>query len=493
MTLNTGFSIVNCAAAEEGLTYRMKYRLNEENALRFALFHLLTLLSLFGPAVLASAAVNVTNGSLGLQLSNGATNDVWANPPALNSVFDRWVGDAHLLANPYAWHTTLVMPQDASLTATFKPAPDWSTTNHTLNGLAPSDPNAVNLIYYFPANPAGVIFFFNGARARASGFFTEAESFTFARDAVAAGYAVASLDSGGGLGKSWDITFSSSNLDVGNVRASLNYFISLGLMTTNTPKFATGMSAGGFFAPIPAYYLQFNACALWCSSGAPRSTGATVFNFTTVPTIWNLARNDDLYNHKAFLADATTNLALLAGRGVAGELRENQPSPVYPQRFTRIDGLTAADSQNIHDQLKAAGLLDAVDFLISSPFNNSNHWLGALPGYAPYTNAIQNQLNSCYSEHHFFSDLGNQTLQFFGARRPPVPGHVEVVTITRQPGVTVKLTIAAAPGQSYRVQASDGLRTWTDIFTNTDAGGTFDFTDANSPAMTSRFYRAISP
>src|SRR5439155_3305012 len=178
----------------------------------------------------------------------------------------------------------------------------------------------------------------------ASGFFRETESFAFARDAVAADYAVAALDSGGGPGRSWDTTFAASNVDVANVRTAVTYFISAGLMATNTPKYATGMSAGGFFAPSPAYFLGFNACAIWCSSGAPKSTGTTVFNVTTVPTIWNLARNDDLYNHKAFLDDAANNLALLGARGIAGEVRENPPSPVYPQRFARIQGLTAADS-----------------------------------------------------------------------------------------------------------------------------------------------------
>ena len=472
----------------------MKFNRNRVSKLRFPLFALAAFLLRLLPLATAQAAVALTNGSLGLQVAVGATNDVWANPPPADTVFDRWVGDINLAANPYAWHTTVVMPTNgASLTATFKAAPSWLTHTNTLNALPPGDPNAVNLIYYLPTNSAGVIFFFNGARGAASGFFAEAESFTFARDAVSAGYGVAALDSGSGPGKSWTTTLAANNVDVVNVQAALNSFIALGLMTTNTPKFAAGMSAGGFFAPIPAYFLRFNACAIWCSSGAPRSPGTTAFNLTTVPTIWNLGRNDDLFNHTAFLSDATNNLALLAARGVVGEVRENPPSPVYPRRFLRIAGLSAADSQAIHDQLKSAGLLDVFDYLVSNPMNNGNQWQSALSGYTSYFGGIQNQLNSCYSEHHFFSDFGNKTLQFFGAHRSPAARPGEISALTKLANGAIKLTIRADPGQNYLVQASPDFGIWTPIFTNTYSGGTFDCLDAGLPNVSNRFYRTISP
>ena len=470
----------------------MKSSSRDKNSRYLAMLLLAVVLPLFLPSLRALGTVMVTQGTLGLQVIAGATNDIWAEPPPANSVFDRWVGDSPLLANPYAWHTMLVMPSnEASLTATFKPSNAWFPATNLLNGLDPGDQNAVNLIYYFPANPSGVIFFFNGARGSASDFFTETESSTFARDAAVAGYGVAALDTADRLGKSWDTRMTTSNADIVNVQAALDYFIGQGLMRSNTARFATGMSAGGFFAPLPAYFLQFNACALWCSSGAPRSASPTVFNLTAVPTLWNLAQNDDRYNHKAFLADSSNNLALLAGRGVAGELREHAPSPVYPGRFRRIEGLTAADSQTIYDQLKEAALLDPWDFLVSSPFNNGNHWLGVVSGYSAYTNAIQNQLNTCYSEHHFFSDFGNDTLRFFGEHRPPVPSRGRILARATKGGIG--LMIPADPGQTYRLQASDDLQSWTAVLTNGSAGGTFDFSDIDSPLRARGFYRTISP
>src|SRR6266478_5909668 len=166
----------------------MKSGRNNANRLLYAPFLLAFILLLIFLPTPAPGSITATNGSAGLQVQAGTTNDVWADQPASGQVFDRWIGDAELLDNPYAAHTTLVMPALASLTATFRTNPVWSPTTNILNGLAPGDPSAVNLIYYFPSNSAGLIFLFNGARASAAAFFTEGESLTFMRDAVAAGY-----------------------------------------------------------------------------------------------------------------------------------------------------------------------------------------------------------------------------------------------------------------------------------------------------------------
>ena len=433
--------------------------------------------------------LTITDGALGLQTVPGQTNHVWADPPPPDQVFDRWTGDIQLLADPWAWHTTATMPAaSASITATFRSAPVWTATTYILNGLAANDPNAVRLIFYFPPNPVGVIFRFHGSGGSAASFFSKVEDFAFARDAVAAGYAVAALDSADRTSKQWASPATAVNLDVVNVQAAINYFIGLGLMTTNTPKFSSGMSNGGGFAPKPAYFLGFNACAVWCAVGAPM----VLFNVTTVPTIWNLARNDDLYDHTDFLPNATTNLANLTARGIAGELRENTVSPVYPRRFLRIPGLSATNSQTIYDSLKSGGFLDAQDYLLTDP--GTSGWFASLPpGFDSYQGDIQDQLDCCYSAHKFFSDFGNRTLRFFGARRPPVNGRGSIRALNRDAGGEVLLTIAADDGQDYRVQASPDLAAWTTLFTNMYSGGTFDYADTAAPGFARRFYRTVSP
>lgn len=455
--------------------------------MRFLVFTFLVLVWL--RSVAPAQTLTVGNGALGLQTTPGATNHVWADPAPTNTVFDRWVGDVSVLTDAYAWHTTAIMPAtSAVVSATYKSAPAWSATTHILNGLAEGDPSAVRLIYYFPPNPVGVIFRFHGGGGTATSFFTKAEDFTFARDAAAAGYAVAALDSTDRVNKQWDSSGTSSNVDVASVQSAINYFVGLGLMTANTPKFAIGMSNGGGFAPKPTYYLGFRACGIFCSSGQP----AQIFNLTTAPTIWSLARNDDLYDHTTFLPNATTNLASLNAHGITGEIRENLPSPVYPRRFQRIAGFTAANSQTIYNSLKTGGFLDAQDFLLADP--NTSGWLAALPpGFAPYQSDIEGQLDCCYSAHQFYSDFDNKVLQLFGARRPPVAGRGAIRSIVRQPGGAILLTIAADAGQDYRVQASPDLAAWTTLFTSTYSGGTFDLMDATAPTYTRRFYRTVSP
>ncbi len=404
-----------------------------------------------GLAASGQGALTVNNGSLGRQTTPGATNHVWADPPPPNTVFDRWVGDANVLADPSAWHTTAVTPAtSAVITATYKSAPAWSPTTYILNGRAATDPNAIKLLYYFPPNPVGVIFRFHGSGGSADSLFAKVEDFTFARDAVAAGYAIVALDSTDRVNKQWDAAGTAANVDVVNVQAAIDYFIGLGLMTANTPKFSTGMSNGGGFAPKPAYFLGFRACGIFCSSGQP----AQIFTVTTVPTIWSLARNDDLYDHTTFLPNATANLASLNAQrpSVTGEIRENLPSPVYPRRFLRIPGLTAANSQTIYDSLRTGGFFDAQDFLLADPATSG--WFASLPaGFAPFQGDILSQLNCCYSAHQFYSDFDNKVLQFFAGA---TPGRlVNVSTRARvETGASVMIggfVVAGAAGTTARI------------------------------------------
>ena len=176
------------------------------------------------------ATLTANSGSLGLLTSPGATNHIWADATPTNMVFDRWVGNTNALADVYAWHTTAVMPTNsATVTATYKPAPIWPISTNILNGLKASNPNAIFLVNYFPPNPTGLIFCFHGTGGSAERIFgrDNVEYYQFLRDSVVAGYAVAALDSTDRVNKQWDGDSSSTNVDVLNVKASINYFISL--------------------------------------------------------------------------------------------------------------------------------------------------------------------------------------------------------------------------------------------------------------------------
>jgi hypothetical protein len=96
------------------------------------------------------------------------------------------------------------------------------------------------------------------------------------------------------------------------------------------------------------------------------------------------------------------------------------PSPVYPERFARIPGISVADSRLIHDALKAAGFLDARDFLVDDPYLNASGWHKAIP--APFDSGdtlfyVAEQLYGAWSAHGFYGEHFPRTMQFFDAAR----------------------------------------------------------------------------
>lgn len=54
------------------------------------------------------------------------------------------------------------------------------------------------------------------------------------------------------------------------------------------------------------------------------------------------------------------------------------------------------------------------------------------------------------------------------------------------------LTVTGPIGRTYEIQATQDLKTWTNIGTVTlGAGGVLNFTDTNAPAFSKRFYRTL--
>lgn len=195
-----------------------------------------------------------------------------------------------------------------------------------------------------------------------------------------------------------------------NVQAAINLFISRGWITSTTPVFANGVSNGGGFAPLVSRTLNFRATSIYISSGL-----ASVMPQTTVPTIYNLMQNDRVLGANG-IAQAYSYYQNLLARGVRAQYNVLTPSPVFPERFRRIAGLTAADSQNIYNALKQNGFLDARDFLINDPA--SSNWRNVIPSqYASYLTEISSQLTVCYAQHMFYSDYNRRVLDFFNASR----------------------------------------------------------------------------
>ena len=329
---------------------------------------------------------------------------VWADPAPAGMVFDQWTGDAFLLQNPRESHTKVRTSQlSITINATYRSAPTWTPTFETLNG--------IQMGSYFPPSHVGVIFHFHGQGGAANLLFNNLERRTFANEAVAEGYAVVALDSADRINRDWSTSNDlATNPDIQNVQAAINVFISRGLMTASTPVFAHGFSKGAGFAPRVSRALNFRATSMNLLAGTP-----DIINITTIPTIWCIAINDGTIMPGG-VAQSRNNYQNLLNRGVPAQYYLAVPSPVYPERFWRISGLTATDSQAIHAALRQGGYIDGRSFLVADP--DASGWESAIPvQYNSFVNSIRDQLRICYTEHTFFSDYDRRVLEFFNTYR----------------------------------------------------------------------------
>lgn len=180
-------------------------------------------------------------------------------------------------------------------------------------------------------------------------------------------------------------------------------------MSAAAPIFATGISNGGAFAPRVSRALNFRGTAIFIAAGT-----INVMSQTTIPTIWLLMQNDTVIGSEGS-QQALSNFQNLLGRGIPAQYNVLAPSPVYPERFWRIAGLTAQDSRLIYDALKQNGFLDGRDYLIQNP--KTSNWQNLIPAqFNSYSNEIASQLEICYTEHNFYSDYDRRVLDFFNAR-----------------------------------------------------------------------------
>lgn len=366
------------------------------------------LYSLFVVGVLCSltfaqrSTIDVNSGSGDGSYKGQPFVHVWADPAPAGMVFDRWIGDTVLVQKPKESHTKLRTSQlNISITATYKSAPSWTPTFETLNG--------IQIGYHFPTPRIGVIFHFHGQGGSANLLFNNLERRIFANEAVADGYAVVAIDSADRVIRDWSTSNDiATNPDIQNVQAAINLFISRGWMTSSTPVFAHGFSKGAGFSPRVARALNFRATSMNLLAGTP-----DIINITTIPTIWTIAINDGTIMAGG-VQQSRNNYQNLVNRGVSAEYHLAVPTPVYPERFWRISGLSAADSQAIHASLRQSGFIDGRNFLVADP--DTSGWENAIPAqYSSFTNSIRDQLRICYAEHTFFSDYNRRVLDFFNA------------------------------------------------------------------------------
>jgi len=86
---------------------------------------------------------------------------------------------------------------------------------------------------------------------------------------------------------------------------------------------------------------------------------------------------------------------------------------------------------------------------------------------------------------------------FSGNVPDPLPPNIPdaiTVSIALQPDGNPLITLSGSPDQTYVLQASFDMHSWTSISTNlTDANGLFTFEDTDAQNYPTRFYRGVAP
>jgi len=379
-----------------------------------------------------SFTVTVTGGSGSGTYRAGSTVHVWSSVSTTAGVALPWGGDSALLAEPAEWHTSFVMPsRDVSLVANSS-AQSIPLTVETFAG-ATSVPKTVR--YHFPAAMRGVVVFSHGTGGN-SGFIEGAESFPIALALVARSYGVVSTEAeesaAGDLNRDgkerWNTRAVTANADLGNLEAMFDSFEARGLIPAGTPKFALGMSAGGSFshflgtvgatAVASSYpHLRFDAVVSYCAD-ATASRSATT---STTPSAWFMCSAED--NPEVSNAEARANEATLRGRGIRTDYVEHPPSPLFDERFTRIEGITPSISAAMAAELRSAGFVDAAGF-ITVDGDQISATVVANPAAFPTISAqpkiaaVRSQLKTMRAEHSMYADFTQRNIDFFERSNP---------------------------------------------------------------------------
>lgn len=418
------------------------YTLSVLKSISCAYLIFLTLAFASAPQVLAGNLI-VNNGSGSGSYPASTKVTIWANPQedanTLNTtrapldanlpmrIFDRWVGDTAQIANVESPQTTVTMPaSDINITAQYKDAPRW-----------------LDVVTYFPDPHIGVIFMFHGMGGCAACFFDQTETRSFIQDATARGYAIVALNSYDRQTKAWNLEMQpANNPDLQRVAALRQALIGQGSISSADPTYLVGISSGGFFASLFTQsvqdYLKFpvEAMALYIASGNWNS----ILSAST-PTIFVAGVNDTLtlYNN------VQNSYAQLLSIDIPTQLISSTPSQLYPERFWRIEGLSALDSQTIYSAIDNAGFLDGKDYLLSNP--TTSGWEASLPAmYESYKDQVSNQLKVAFAEHSFMGHLNKPVFDFFAN---------PVTVINVEPSISEFAPTSGPPGTQITITGSN--------------------------------------
>ena len=379
-----------------------------------------------GPAEPASSdhfTVTVSNGYGGGTYEVGDTVHIFSDAYSANQLFDQWSGDVSLLDAPYEWHTWFIMPNRAvSLAWHLKNMTPFTLQYRQIMGRDRMKP----VYYYFPANTKGIVYLLHGTDGNASVLVAEYEWQQVIKALVYDGYGVVvteceestmHTDANGDGKLRWALlpVDTVANVDYANIGTITRDFYSRALLSPSLPRYAIGMSDGGFFASALSYVYHFGAAICYCAQGSDY-----VVQHTTVPLQFCMARFDSNPQVGAQgNADAQANREALTGRGVCSRFLIKERCPVYPGRFARDGSITASLSEAVFNEMKAKGFLDNKNYFIGSAGDFITACQNDPAGFPVFNSLsakqqqfVKAQISLSVSDHRMYSDYNHALLQF---------------------------------------------------------------------------------
>lgn len=387
---------------------------------------LFTLLVVFVHSVVVNAQpfdLSVNNGYGSGTYQVGDTVHVWSIAYDSTQVFGQWDGDSQFLIGPKEWHTTLIMPnQDVTVTAVINNMPTYVISHEQIMGVS----NLKNVNYFFPNTPKGIIYFFHGTGGSAANFVYSDENRSFINAAIADEFAIVATESeettlnqdvnlDGTIRWMTNPIDTITNPDYLNIKTLHAEFVNRSWISSNTPRFSVGMSAGSNFSAAVSNIFNFDAGVGYCSKA--NNTG---IDTRLSPWAFRLAKYDDNPSYNAPLGhyEAFQNDSTLEVRGICHDMLIHNRQPIYPERFARVPGISVANSQAIFNELLANNQIDVNHYALNSNVIKSN--VQATPSaYPVIVNLLSQGLNgisqiaASNAEHNFYSDYNYETLSFF--------------------------------------------------------------------------------
>ncbi len=366
-----------------------------------------------------SFTVTVDGGHGGGAFAPGAEVHIWSGHDPGHARLVAWMTDDAELEDPGEWHTRFVMPEhDVHLTAELEPV----DLEFAIDTYAGRD-REKTMRWFAPPDAVGIMLMFHGTGG-SSALVERTEARSLAMAAAARGLAVVATDAeevdAGDQppldGKiRWDASLHPDNVDVANIERLRLELEAMGIVPPGVPFFAMGMSNGGAFALSLGAALPLDAVVSYCAQG-----NAAAATLTTTPSAWLLCGNDQ--HEQVDNELAAQRHAVLVERGIPTALHLHPPSPLYPQRVARVDGLDAALSVALPDELGSAAAVDPAGWVVVSSAE-----LGAMVEADPEAFATLDQLppgtlpgylaqvQIMMAEHKLYDDYAQRMLDFFEA------------------------------------------------------------------------------